>query len=320
MVHPEYSSARLLDPGALAELGPPEAVRLPINLVDENPNNPRKALTEVAELAESIREFGLLQPITVRRHSVNSPSGVSSAHDVHDVRYELLGGHRRRAAFLLLAEAEPFNVAWRTIPAVIKTFDDSMAYLALLAGQLHSKSWQPREEAAALESLASTRTLPEVGALVHKSAVWVSHRLRVYNDSVLSAYVQTGRLSMSVADELRLVADASTRRELAERAVAEEWERGTARSEVRKLKASRMISQIGRLSRDLLEALALVQPAQLPPETTATLWKVRGRIVALGRGAPVLPTIAAAEQAAGVSSRPAKPQRGRRKPGYKPRV
>jgi ParB/RepB/Spo0J family partition protein len=300
------SNHALLEPHELAEAGPSITRDLPLELVDENPLNPRKALTEIEDLAESIKEFGLLQPIAVRR-----------AGD----RYELLAGHRRRLAFLLLREREPFEPKWRTIDAVLRTFDDEAAYLALLASQLQSKAWQPREEAAALEALASTRTLPQVGALVHKSAVWVSHRLRVYNDSVLSGFVQTGRLSMSVADELRLVQDPAVRRELADRAVTEQWERGTARAEVRKLKTSRMVAQIGRLARDLLEALALVQPAQLPPETTATLWKVRGRITALGRGAPVMPTIEQAEKVARVNpERPAKATRGRRKPGYKPRT
>lgn len=289
--------SRLLEQNELAELGPPEAVRLPIALVDENPNNPRKQLLEVAELAESIREFGLLQPITVRRQAD---------------RYELLGGHRRRAAFLLLAEAEPFNVAWRTIPAVIRTFDDEQGYLALLAGQLHSRNWNPKEEARVLEDLASTRTLAVVASLIHKSPVWVSHRLKVFADAVLSPHVQLGHLAASVADELRLIKDADLRRTLAERAIAEDWGKERARSEVRKLRSSAMIALIGRQARDMLASLALIQQAaQLPPETAADLWKVQRRIVALGRGV-VLPTIAEAQQAAGVNPN-TKPRREKKR-------
>lgn len=296
MAHDQSSNARLLEPHELAELGPPEAVRLPLELVDPNPLNPRRSLVEVDALADNIRQFGLLQPITVRR--VNG-------------RYELLGGHRRRAAFLALAQRFPHEVQWRTVPAVVRSADDDTARLMLISGQVHIQAWAPREQAALLEDLARTRTLPEVGALVHKSAVWVSHRLKVYNDSVLSGYVQTGRLSMAVADELRRVPDPVLRREMAERAVSEQWERERVRAEVRKLTMSRMVLQIGRLARDLLSALSLVQAQDLPTETATTLASVRRRILALGR-APVIPSIAEAQRVAGINPN-AKPRQERKR-------
>jgi ParB family chromosome partitioning protein len=294
----------LLEPNELAEAGPSITRDLPLELVDENPNNPRRQLIEVEDLAASIHKFGLLQPVTVRRAGE---------------RYELLGGHRRRAAINLLHDLEPHDPRWRTVAAVVRTFDDQDAYLALLAGQLQNRAWQPREEAAALEALAETRTLREVGALVHRSESWVGRRLRVYADSVLSAYVQTRQLLPIVAHELLVLAP-EQRRVLAEQAVAEGWSREQARGEVRKLKRSAMIGQIGRLARDLLEALALVQPGDVPLETASVLAKVRGRILALGRGT-VMPTIEAAERAAGIKAdRPGRAPRGRRKPGYKPRT
>lgn len=299
-------SPRLLEPHELAELGPPEAVRLPASLIDANPQNPRKLLAEVEALADNIREFGLLQPVTVRRQGE---------------RYELLGGHRRAAAFALLREREPFDPAWRTIPAVVKTANDDTAKLMLISGQAHSRPWQPREEAAILEDLATTRTLPEIGALLHKSPEWVGHRLKVYADAVLSGYVQTGRLSMAVADELRQVKNPAVRREMAEQAVAEEWERDRARGEVRRLKSSGMVRDIDRLATALLEALALVQPGQVPRATGETLLAVRRRIMALARSGPVMPSIAEAEQAAGV--RPSSTRRrkaGGRRAGYVPRI
>lgn len=289
------SRVPLLEPHELAELGPPEAVRLPLDLVDENPANPRRVLIEVEALADNIRALGLQQPVTVRRIGE---------------RYELLGGHRRRAAFLLLREAFPLEVEWRTIPAVVKTANDDTSYLMLISAQIHNRNWSTREEATALERLAETHNLRQVGALVHRGESWVSKRLRIYSDSVLSGFVQAGKIPPTVAHELLLVPDVGQRREFAERAASEDWGQTTARAEVRKLKASKMVAQIGRLAHDLLEALALVQPAQLPPETTATLWRVRGRIVALGRGGPVLPSIEQAEQVAGVRTQ-ARPKRTR---------
>lgn len=295
------SNARLLEPHEHALLGPPGATRaLPIDLIDPNPQNPRRAYAEIEDLAASIKQFGLLQPVTVR------PNGE---------RFELLGGHRRRLAVLLLADQEPHEPKWRVIESVIKVFDDDTAYLALLAGQLHSKSWAPREEAAALERLAETRTYKEVGRLVHKSEAWAGKRLAIYADAVLSGYVQTGQLKPSVAQELLPIRDAAVRREFAERAAHEQWGLAEARQAVRTLRSSRMVAQIGRLASQLLEALALVQPGQMPRETGETLLAVRRRIMALAHGGPVIPTIEAAQQAAGVN--PGRPARPRQPRGYR---
>lgn len=291
---------RRLEPHELAEAGPAEAVRLPLSSVDPSPSNPRQALVEVEALADSIREFGLLQPVSVRRQGD---------------RYELLGGHRRLAAVKLLMEAEPHDVQWRSIPAVVRTMDDDdQAYLALLAQAIHSKAWRPREEAAALERLAVEHTLKQIGAMVHKGESWVGKRLRIYSDSTLSAYVQSGRLSAAVAAELLIVADPAVKRELAERAAAEGWSMDQARAAVRALKVSRQLRELDRQIVMMLDVLATVEGSQLPLSTTRNLWTLHGRIEVLARGGPIIPTIAEAERAAGVNpnAQPRKPK-GRRR-------
>ncbi len=264
-----------------------------------HPPHQRRALVELDALADNIRRFGLLQPVTVRR--------VAN-------RYELLGGHRRRAAFLLLAEANPLEIQWRTIPAVVRTADDDESYLMLLSSQLHSKQWAPREEAAGLERLAETRTLREVGSLVNRSEGWVSKRLRVYADAVLSGYVQAGQLLTVVAEELLLLPDVAMRQEYAERAVTEAWTALQARREVRKLKVAGQLREAGRLTRRLLEILSSTDPANLPREVTRDLWVLHGRIDSMSR-APVIPTLEDAQRAAGVNpdQLPARQKRPRRK-------
>lgn len=303
---PMTERRRLLGPAELAEQGPPGSSRpLPIDLVDENPENPRQQLAEVANLALSIRQFGLLQPVTVRRKGD---------------RFELLGGHRRRAAFLMLAAEEPFEPKWKVIDAVVRTMDDDdTAYLALLAGQLQNRNWRPQEEAAALERLAESRSLREVGSLVHKSEPWVSHRLRVYNDDVLGAYVQKGLLSMYVADELRPIKDADLKRQMADQAIAEEWDGRKARAEVRKLTSAKQIAELGRRVQDLLDLLASVQPSEIDVATFRQLWTLHGRVQTLADQAregtgPVFPSLERAAQVAGVNpnARPRKAQKKRR--------
>jgi ParB/RepB/Spo0J family partition protein len=282
MVEP---NARLLSDQELAELGPPEAIRLPLDLVDANPQNPRRDLAEIDALANNIRTFGLLQPITVRRAGE---------------RYELLGGHRRRAAFQLLREQEPHEPQWRTIPAVVRSADDERAFLMLLSSQLHTRNWRPREEAAALERLAvGGLTLKQIGESLSRTESWASKRLRVYADAVLSGYVQSGRLPTTVAEELLPIADADIRRELAERASKQAWSQSAARTEARKLTLETHLRDIARRARELLDLLSSVDARRVPIEATRDLWVLHGRIETMGRG-PVLPTVEAAQRAAGV--------------------
>lgn len=293
-------SVRLLEPQELAEIGPPEAVRLPLELVTPNALNPRRDLTEIEALADNIRAFGLLQPVTVRRTGE---------------RYELLGGHRRRAAFALLREREPHDPQWRTIPAVVRTADDDdRAYLMLLSGQLHSRTWRPREEAAALERLVTSgRNLKQIGEALHHTESWASRRLRIYADSVLSGFVQTGQLAPGVAEELLLVLDVSTRKSLADRAVAESWSQDKARGEVRALRLDRQLRQIGRGSRSMRELLSSVDAARIPEKDAQELLKLARLIMRLAqKAAPKFPSIEQAQKVAGVNpDRPVKQRRTR---------
>lgn len=296
-------NGRLLSEQELAEAGPPEAIRLPLDLVIPNPDNPRRDLSELDALADNIRAFGLLQPVTVRR--------------VGD-EYQLLGGHRRRAAFALLREREPADPQWRTIPAVLRnTDDDDRAFLMLVSSQVHNRDWHPREEAAALERLLlGGRTLKQVGESVHRTEGWASRRLRVYADAVLSGYVQSGKLAATVAEQLLPIRETDIRRDYADRAAREEWSQARVRAEVRKLRLDSQLSQARRMTRDLLEILSAVDPARLPIELTRDLWVLVGAVQQLARGGgPVIPTIEAAQRAAGVNpnARPRRQRKGRRR-------
>lgn len=299
---------RRLEPGELAEEGPPEAVRLPLELVDPNPANPRRDMVEIEALADNIHEFGLLQPVSVRKIGE---------------RYELLGGHRRRAAIELLHEREPHDVQWRTIPAVIRRADDERAFLMLLSNQIHTRNWRPREEAAALERLAiSGLNLKQIGERLHRVESWVSKRLRVYADAVLSGYVQTGKLATTVAEELLSIKDAAVRQAFAERAIRDSWSQSQARAEVKKLSLDRSLRDIGRSARELLDLLSSVDPQRIPIEAARDLWTLHGRIEVLSDRRPQrIPTIAEAEKVARVKTQDRPLKRGqRREPGYVPKI
>ena len=68
-------------------------------------------------------------------------------------RYELLGGRRRRAAFLVLGEREPHDPQWRTIPAVIRTASDEQADLMLIATRVLLSSYARSHSKDLLQSV-----------------------------------------------------------------------------------------------------------------------------------------------------------------------
>jgi ParB family chromosome partitioning protein len=184
---------------------------LPLTALQPSPRNPRRRLVNVAELADSIREYGLLQPIVVR----------SAAEG-----YEVVAGHRRLEALR--------SLGWDTAPAVVQTADDSRAYLLSLIENLQREDLTPREESLALEVLVrehgwSTR---QVAAAVKRSQGYVSKRLRVFEDVVLAPLVLDRKLSVTVAEEL-LPAPTERRALLARQAVDEQWDLAAARAAVR---------------------------------------------------------------------------------------
>ncbi len=104
---------------------PPRTWRIPLQLLDPNPHQPRRAVDEdtLEGLVSSIREHGLLQPISVRRISGG--------------RYQLIAGHRRLEAYRRLFAAALDTDArerFETIPAHEKydVTDEEMALFALV--------------------------------------------------------------------------------------------------------------------------------------------------------------------------------------------
>ena len=130
-------------------------------------------------MAESLREYGLLQPVVVRRV---------------DGAYELIAGHRRRAAAKQLG--------WLQIAAVIRDETDDRAYLLTLTENLQREDLSPKEEAAALEVLVRERgwTTRQVGEAIKRSHTFVSRRRRVLEDATLAAFVLEERLPVATAD------------------------------------------------------------------------------------------------------------------------
>ncbi len=237
---------------------------LPIASIQPSTRNPRTRVDNIAELAETLRAHGLLQPVVVRRRGAT---------------YELIAGHRRIEAAKL--------IGWTEIAAVVRDETDDQAYILTLVENLQREDLTPKEEAAAVEVLVRERgwsTRP-VGEAVKRSAMYVSRRLRVFDDPVLAPLVLRDGLAVSTAEELLRESDVNARREFAEQAVTERWDRPQVRAALAERNAalqqpsSRLPSRI----RALANELDMLKPNSLSARTRREAVHLREILLRLTR-------------------------------------
>ncbi len=142
-----------------------------VERIKPNPFQPRKVFDEtaLASLAESIRQYGVLQPLTVTRKEIERPGeGIS-------VEYELVAGERRLRAAKLAGISQ--------VPVVIRTAEDSdrMKLELSIIENLQREDLNVIDRARAFQRLVSEFGLKhaEVGRRVGKSREYVSNTLRI---------------------------------------------------------------------------------------------------------------------------------------------
>jgi ParB family chromosome partitioning protein len=194
---------RALIPQAEEERG--EEIRLiPVNVVQPNPYQPRRHFDEegLSELAASIAEKGVLQPITVREK---------------DGVFELVAGERRWRAAQMAGLGE--------IPAVVRELDDREVMEIALIENLQREDLNPIEEAEAYAVLMRefSLTQEEVAQAVGKGRPTIANRLRLLRlPESVKAWVAGGRLSAGHA-KILVAMDDKLAEELAHRCVEEGW-------------------------------------------------------------------------------------------------
>ena len=197
----------LIPTSPTADLAVPEGARfaeIPVEAVAPNPVQPRTHFDEeaLAELEQSIREVGLLQPIVVRETSPGA--------------YELVMGERR-----LRATKE---VGLATIPAIVRdTGDDVMLRDALLEN-LHRQQLNPLEEAAAYQQLLDDfgATHEELASRIGRSRSTITNTLRLLHlPPPVQRRVAAGVLSAGHARALLGLSSHEAQERMAERVVAE---------------------------------------------------------------------------------------------------
>ena len=136
----------------------------------------------IAELAQSISEIGLLQPVVLREDAG---------------RYEIIAGHRRFLAHKRLELS--------TIKAIIKIMSDQEAIIARATENLARVDLTPLEEAAIYADLVEGHgmTLEQIGQKMGKTPGTIKRRMDLLRmPPALQTAVHKGQVSMSAAEEL----------------------------------------------------------------------------------------------------------------------
>jgi len=141
-----------------------------IDKILPNPYQPRREFDQdrLNELADSIRQYGVLQPLVVsRKETMRDDGGVT-------VEYELIAGERRHRASKIAGLSQ--------VPVVVRTGDDSRAKLELaIIENLQRENLNPVERAQSFQRLADEFKLSwtDVGKKVGKSREYVSNTVRI---------------------------------------------------------------------------------------------------------------------------------------------
>lgn len=189
----------------------PTAIRdIAIEKIQPNPTQPRMTWNEetIKELAASITEHGVLQPILVRP-AAGAPAGVE--------RYEIIAGERRWRAS---------KVAGReTIPAIVEKFDDATALEIALIENLQREDLSPLDEAFIYNKMTTELgySIRGLAGKLGKDKGYVENRLRLANapDDVREMVAQRFD-TITHAYELMKIEDKRRRRSLIKRVVAGE--------------------------------------------------------------------------------------------------
>ena len=174
-----------------------------IHEIMPNVNQPRKTFNEdkIEELADSIREHGIIQPIVVRKKKKG---------------YEIVAGERRWRAAMKAGLAE--------VPCLLKELTDEQNMLIAIIENMQREDLNPIEEAEGLHQMVSTfgLTQEQVSKSVGKSRPYITNALRLLK---LPEYIREklaeGVISAGHGRTLITVEDEDLRRQLFDKIVAE---------------------------------------------------------------------------------------------------
>jgi ParB family chromosome partitioning protein len=207
------------------------AQELLIKNIAANPYQPRCNFDEekLQELAASIKEFGVVQPVVVRKKGRS---------------YELVAGERRlRAAGL---------AGLTKVPAIVKDYDDAKMMEIALIENIQRHDLNPIEEAQGLRRLMQEfkLTQEQTAEKVGRSRSAVTNILRLLNlPEQIQAHIINGVLTMGQAKQLLGLPKQEQMCEVAEAIIANGWSSRMTEEVVRKLKEGKKL----KIVRELIE-------------------------------------------------------------------
>ncbi|HEX5826140.1 MAG TPA: ParB/RepB/Spo0J family partition protein [Candidatus Limnocylindrales bacterium] len=205
------SEERDLSPAIVSLLSPEQTHRnkgvkvIPLDRIEANPDNPRMAINEDAlnDLAASIREHGVLQPVLVR------PLG--------EGRFQLIAGERRWRASML-ADQE-------TIPVIVEDIDDDTALEIAIIENLQREDISPLDEAVMFDRMVREHgySIRKLAEKLGKDKGYLENRLRLADaPPEIRELVSLRKDTLSHAYELMKVEDPKKRKKLAEQVARNE--------------------------------------------------------------------------------------------------
>ncbi|NOU72949.1 ParB/RepB/Spo0J family partition protein [Paenibacillus sp. LMG 31458] len=182
-----------------------KVIQIPLSQLRANPYQPRKNFNEdsIRELADSIKEHGVIQPIIVRKVLKG---------------FEIIAGERRFRASQVTGIP--------TIPAVERNFSDQQVMEIALIENVQREDLNAMEIAFAYQGIIDqfSLTQEELSAKVGKSRSHIANFLRLLQlPESIKQYVSRGTLSMGHARAIVGVKDDKVKKELAETTISKQW-------------------------------------------------------------------------------------------------
>lgn len=180
-------------------------IEIPLSQLRANPYQPRKTFNEdsISELAVSIKEHGIIQPIIVRTVLRG---------------YEIIAGERRFRASQQCGKA--------TIPAVVRKFSDEQVMEIALIENVQREDLNAMEIALAYQVLIDqfSFTQEELSLKVGKSRSHIANFLRLLQlPNEIKQYVSRGTISMGHARAIAGLKDEKTKKQMADLTIKNEW-------------------------------------------------------------------------------------------------
>ena len=180
-----------------------------VGSIEPNPYQPRREFRdeELAELVNSIRENGLLQPIVVRP----APAGSGA-------EWQLVAGERRWRAITRLG--------WEEVPAVVREMDDRTLLVLALVENLQRSQLSALDEAEAFRQLQDEFSLSqaEIAEAVGRDRSTVANTLRLLQlPPSVRGLLESGELTAGHARALLMLEDERVIADAARKAVENEW-------------------------------------------------------------------------------------------------